>query len=913
MMQVLVLGPVEIVGGDGPMRVLPPKQRRLLAALVLRRGETCSVEHLIEAVWDGAAPPSARNVLQIYVSKLRRALPSELRVRTEGLGYVLEFDPRLLDSARFEALLADARAALAAGNLSLAEASLVRALALWRGQAYGELAYADFARVEADRLDELRLLALEEYGEAVLRLGRHAEHLAEAQRLAVDHPERERLQAQLMLALYRSGRQVEALDAYTQARVGLLEERGLDPSAQLRDLQARILRQDPELDAPPVQENSPDPFPAAPNALIGRTRELRDVHELLLRDDVRLLVLTGAGGSGKTRLAIDAARTAAPFFANGAAYVELAGVRDPALVLGTLAHAVGVVDWQAATPTSLGTALRSRELLLVVDNVEHLRAATGDFVELLALAPRLTLLATSRVVLHLSGERVYPVEPLGLDAAISLFVERAGSADPRFVPVAPAAEEVAQVCDRVDRLPLAIELAAARTRALPVGALRARLERRLPLLTGGPRDAPERQRTLEATIAWSYDLLTPDEQTTFARLAVFAGGWTLEAAEDVCDADIDVHQSLVEASLVQREGSRFAMLETVREYAAQRFDELESSDETSRRHLEHYIRVADRFEWRRLAAAPGEYANFRRALRWAATAEEATVCLRLATALGPFFYLVNPIEGRRWLEEALALPALPADATRAKALRQIGTFAGEAGDIDAAVDYLERAADAFGALDDDVERARCLTAHATVLGRQPDRANEARTLLSEALSLYRAHSDADGTAQTLHNLGELELRVGNPKGARQLLERAREQAPDERSLVAILHGLGDVALEEHDYEHAAVGYAATLLTGDVAVDDEALGASLGGLAAVAAARGQRERALILWGAMRAAENRRAVPLDPTLITRYERCLRDILDTSPEDALAAGRSMDSREAVAYALEDQGQDVTGRPLA
>src|SRR6266540_813049 len=535
--EIRVLGPVELVGADGPVR-LAAMPRRLLAALVADRGKTRTVDVLIEALWADRPPRDAAKVLQLYVSRLRKALPKGAWIRTDSSGYALQLEEEVLDAARFERLLAEARSVGEEGN-ALAVSLFGRALSLWRGQAFGELAYEDFARAEAERLEELRLLAVEERSEAQLRLGRHAAVVGQLRELAVAHPVRERMQAQLMLALYRCSRQAEALDVYASLQVRLREELGLEPGDELRALQRRILQHDPTLAVASAATERLAGLPAPPNRLLGRERDLGELRRLLLHERVRLLVLTGAGGSGKTRLAVEAAGQAASSFANGACLVELAPLRDPELVLGAIARALALDAVPGKDPNeTLAEALRPRELLLVLDNAEHLRAAAPLYVRLLAQAPRLSLLVTSRAVLHLSGEYVYPVEPLAEPAAVALFTERAREADARFQPASDE-QAIRQICRRLDGLPLALELTASHTRTLTPSELLDRLEPRLPVLTGGPRDLPARQQTLRATLEWSFDLLDEDEAHDLMRLAVFDGGCTLEAAEAVCETTID--------------------------------------------------------------------------------------------------------------------------------------------------------------------------------------------------------------------------------------------------------------------------------------------------------------------------------------------------------------------------------------
>ena len=380
-MDIRVLGPLELAGTEGPLPLAAPMQRRLLAALVTRAGDTRSADALIDTLWGEAPPASAAKVLQTYVSQLRKTLPQGARIVTRGAGYALELENASLDAGRFERLLDEGRNAVREGNPALGASLLRRALALWRGQAYGEFAYEEFARGEAERLEELRLVAIEERFDAELALGRHAELLPELQSLARERPLRERLQAQTMLALYRCGRQTEALDLYATVHATLRDELGLEPGQELRALQHRILKHDPALAVARVAEESRSVLPAPPNALVGRRDELAELCRLLVREQVRLLVLTGAGGSGKTRLALEAAHETALSFANGAVFVDLAPLRDPELVVGTISRALAINDVAGQEPfDTLVAALRPLELLLVVDNAEHLRAASPLFV-----------------------------------------------------------------------------------------------------------------------------------------------------------------------------------------------------------------------------------------------------------------------------------------------------------------------------------------------------------------------------------------------------------------------------------------------------------------------------------------------------------------------------------------------------
>ena len=572
-MRLRVLGALEVAGPDGPRALAATKLRLLLSALAIRRGSVVSTDELIDALWGEEPPASSAKLLQIYVSQLRKLLPAGLAIATRPAGYALEVDPSDVDAARFETYLAEGRSALRSGNAALAAAALARGLALWRGAAYADVRYEPFATDEAERLESLREAAIEDRIEADLRLGRHAEVLGELRGLLAADPTRERLAAQAVLAAYRTGGPTDALSIFATVRDALADELETEPSPELRGLRDRVAARDPDLDleaSAMAAGGHRSDLPLPPNALIGRDRELAELRALVERPGVRLVSLTGAGGSGKSRLALELARELGPTFANGAMLVELAPLHDPDLLPATIARQLGLEPGSDAMDT-LSEALGVRELVLVLDNMEHLRAAAPELVRLLSVAPRLVVLVTTRVVLHVSGEHVYPVTPLGESDAVALFAERARALDPTFAPDDAGRALAASICRRVDGLPLAIELAAARVRAFGLRTLDARLASRLAVLTGGPRDLPARQQSLRETVAWSVNLLAPREAEVLAALAVFAGGCTIAAAQAVAGADDDTLTTLVDHNLVQAldhgDAVRFRLLETVREYA----------------------------------------------------------------------------------------------------------------------------------------------------------------------------------------------------------------------------------------------------------------------------------------------------------------------------------------------------------
>jgi predicted ATPase/DNA-binding SARP family transcriptional activator len=648
-MEIAVLGPVEVIDGARRIRVAA-KQQRLLAALAVDAGGVQTADALIDAVWGSRPPDSAAKLLTVYVSQLRKALPIRDAIRTNGSGYALDVSVASTDAERFERFVADGRDALAGGNARLAASLLRRGLGLWRGGAYGDLAYEDFARSEAERLEELRLVAMEHQFDARLSMGEHDAVLPELSALAAGHPLHERLQCQAMLALYRCGRQADALDYYRTVR-GRLREVGLEPSEPLRTLQRRMLEHDEALDVSDALDLPVVDLPASPNALVGRGQEVEGLRALLVEEGgVRLLTLAGAGGSGKTRLAIEVARSAAATFANGAIFVPLATVRDASLVPAVIADAAGVQPGRGTDVVqALAAVLRSQEVLLVVDNFEHVLSAASCLVELLARTDRLKLLVTSRVVLHATGEHVYPVQPLSLDDAAELFRQRALAADPAFERTADS-EAIVGICARVDGLPLAVELASGHARMLTPPELLTRLDRRLPLLAGGARDLPARQRTLRATLEWSYELLDRSERRLFGDFSVFTGPVLLETIETVCETTATTLSSLVDHNLVVRTvtatGSRYFMLETIREFAA---EHLEATGDTSvllDRHAQHFLELAERMEQdlRRttsmsasLGRLEADYPNERCAIEHLRAADRPIELARLVGSLNSFW------------------------------------------------------------------------------------------------------------------------------------------------------------------------------------------------------------------------------------------------------------------------------------
>ena len=691
-LRIAILGSVEPrINGD-VVSVPAGKQRALLTLLAVQAPQPLSAESAAEALWPRAAPLEAMRSLQVTVSRLRRSLAAAgAVVETVASGYRLAVEDDAIDARRFETLIGEARAARVAGDPAAARRLLDAALGLWRGPALADVGFESFAQAEIARLEELRVAAVEERIDVRLSQGEHALVVAELEQLSAEHPSRERLVGLLMLAQYRCGRQTDALAVYTRSRLRLDEELGLEPSPELQRLQEAILRHDPSLGepsatgtdpvgprAPPAREAAP-PVPAT--RLIGRERERQEVVDLICADDTRLVTLVGPGGVGKTRLALELAGAAMPRFDDGAAWVELGATARAEDVPGTIARALSVTPLPGETPEeALLRLLEAKQLLLVIDNFEHVLEAAPLVARLLARCAHLTVLATSREALDLGAEHVYPVAPLALPSSGEQLTAAAVEASPAgelFLAAAKrhdrnlrvddvSARAIAEICTRLDGLPLAIELAAARAGLLSLESLAARLDRALATLTGGPRDAPARQRTLRATIDWSYRLLDSREQAAFARFAVFAGGATLEDAEAITDADLDTLEGLARKHLLVRSRgpsgeARLLMLETVREYARELLDALDEETPTRSRHCRRYLELATRAErhlfthtepeW--LTLLEPEIDNLRAAFDWA-LGHEPQLALRLAGVLGKYWEVARRAhDGVRWLRAAL--------------------------------------------------------------------------------------------------------------------------------------------------------------------------------------------------------------------------------------------------------------------
>ena len=744
-----VLGPLVVRTDTGEPVVVPDaKVRVLLLDLLVNCGRPVSADRLIDDLWGDHPPRNATGTLQARVSQLRTALAraepgARALVAFGPAGYTLDVPAEVVDSNKFEGLLDAARESSQPMEL------LREALGLWRGPAYAEVADSEFARAVRDRLEEQRLTAVESLLE--IRVVDGGEVLGELAELVRRHPLREKLRGVHLRALYRAGRPEEALKSFAEFRESLADELGADPGPDLTALHQAILRHDPALTGSAVSK-----LPTPVSKLIGREETVAEAQTLLERS--RLLTLVGPGGVGKTRLALEVARAAG----DTGVWVELAAVREAEL-LDAVAGAVGLREDEVRVPAvgqevrqRLGRALGARPGLVVLDNCEHLVDAVAELVGVvLAAAPGVRVLATSREPLGVAGEHLLEVSPLEAAPAAQLFRERAEAA----AGVVDDAEAVAAVCRRLDGIPLALELAATRVRALGVRGLAEKLDDRFRLLAGG-RGVPERQRTLRATIDWSWELLSEDEQVLLRRLAVHADSFSLEAAEEVGELPAEVLTRLVDRSLVVAGSGRYRLLESVAAYSLERLVEAGEESWLRRRHAAYYVSLAEQAEpylrgadqrlW--LERLDLENANARIALEHASP-EQA---LRLVNAMTWYWYLRGRLsEARRALATALEVPG-PVTAARAAAtvwLVGLNATAAEGSNLTAAS---AKALELYDSLDDPLGQARAEWFLAATQWAYGDR----EVLLSRvdrAVETFKRLGDRWGLAAALSTRAQLSL------------------------------------------------------------------------------------------------------------------------------------------------------------
>jgi predicted ATPase/DNA-binding SARP family transcriptional activator len=1119
-MKFRVLGPMEVRRGDQALGLGGAKQRALLAILLIEANHVVGLERLADLLWRDKPPPTSDHIIEVYVSQLRRALepagaPYQMLVR-KASGYTLQVTPDAVDAAEFQGLVEAAKSAAP----EQAAAQLTRALNMWRGPALADFAGEPFAVSEAARLNELRLHAQEERIEAELALGRHARLIGELQALVDEHPLRERLSGQLMLALYRSGRQAEASGLYQRTRQRLVDELGMEPGPDLQLLLKRILQQDPGLAAAPSRPTTPtlpsgtvtflltdvegstrrwdrnpgamrlameahdavmgrlvgahggmqvesgregdsilatftraseavacgvamqrefaaqawpqgadvhirvainsgeaelrsghyygpavyrcarllatghgdqvlltqatrdlaidalpegvalrdlgshwlrnldrpevvfqviaqglraefpplksmDPqrhnLPVSPNRFVGRAGELAEIKARLVAN--RMLSLTGAGGTGKTRLALQAAADQIEDFRDGAWLVELASLSRPELVAPTAAGALGVRE-EAGRPieNTLCEWLQDKNLLLLLDNCEHLVPAVVRLADrLLRDCPDVRLLVTSRAALRVNGEAILRVGPLPESDAINLFADRSSAVQPAFRLTDDNSRSVVEICRRVEGIPLAIELAAGRVGMMAPAEILTRLQDSFGVLEGGSRSDDARHETLKGTMDWSYRLLNESEQRLFRRLSVFAGGFSLEAAEVVCpndgidrDAVLPLLGRLVEQSLVTANlevpgpaRTRYGLLETLREYGRHKLEESLEAADIRRGHAAHFLALAeaaapkldgrDRLEW--LARLNLDRDNLR-AVFEKSNRTGADTELRLAVALKGFWDAQGGYsEGRALVKSALSRVGKPSR-VRAEAMQCAGYMAWAQGDFAAATSWCERSLKLCSRLGDRRGEGMCLQQLGQIAFQQED-FTRARSFLDLGLAIAVELRDERLASLCRIRLGIIALQEGDLAASSQLLRASLEsgrRAGYEEMIVMSLSALAHLALREGRLDEAGALLSEGLAIWRDRGVPRQIASLLEAFAVLAVARGDAPRARRL--AASAESLRKEIAAAPAYIFQRDLMerLRPIRDRLGGDPALAAAPMGLQEAIAYALGEPSVDAS-----
>jgi predicted ATPase/class 3 adenylate cyclase/Tfp pilus assembly protein PilF len=779
-------------------------------------------------------------------------------------------------------------------------------------------AFTRYGGVEVDTQGDAFFVAFSRATEAV-------EASVEAQRMLADGPIRVRIglhtgeplvteEGYAGMDLHRAAR-IAAAGHGGQVLLSETTRQLLDAGLRLRDLGEHRLKdltrperiyQVGDDEHPPLKSLNQTNLPVQPTPFVGRERELAELLDLLRSH--RLVTLTGAGGSGKTRLALQVAAEMVGECPDGTWFVPLASLRDPELVLPTIAQVVGGTQVE-----TLADHLRGKQALLLLDNFEQLLDAGPQVAELLERAPAVRVLLTSRSLLHLRGEREYSVPPLGDEDAVSLFVERARAAKPSFEPD----KHVEAICGRLDNLPLALELAAARAKLLRPEQLLDRLEQRLPLLTGGARDAPDRQRTLRATIDWSYELLIDEEKQLFARLAVFAGGFDLAAAEAICEADLDTLESLLDKSLVrQTNEGRFFMLATIREYALERFQGFTDAPEIGERHTRYFFDLAVAAD-REFAGAQldtwvsrlaTDYADIRAGLARAAEVAPE-VELPFALALTRFWRLrLLLAEGRHWLEQAVRHAPDAPSRERALANYRLGDLLLDEGDYDEAKLRFEESLELFQSNNDEQYVAFCLNGLA-IVAQHEKRLRDARRLFDQAITRAREAGDHVHAAGFASNLGLLELEERNESRAAQLFAEGLSEyrkAGDNEGAGFALQNLGFVALRQDRLDDASALLFEALKVSGRSASRLAL-YCLVGIAALASQQARNRRSARLLGAVASICEQTHLTLEHQEAEAEKLARAKARQQLGDDGFAAayadGAEMSLDEAIAYAVAER----------
>ncbi|MBM7789854.1 BTAD domain-containing putative transcriptional regulator [Tenggerimyces flavus] len=832
-MRVGILGPLVVLDGDRPIPLGGAKERAVLATLALDAGRVVPIDRLVDVVWPGEPPRTAVKTVQNYVLRLRKRLAPLLAIETVTRGYLLRGGPDTTDVGVVARLRAEADSAARSGDTSRRLACLQEALALWRGRSLSEFLALPALASEAARLDELRTVLREDAMDAELAAGRHQELVAELESQVAANPLRERLWTQLMLALYRSGRQADALNAYRRARTVLVEQLGLEPSPQLRALERSILEQDPSLGAP-VPGAPRSPLPQTVTSLIGRQDDVDEVLELV--SDSPLVTLTGVGGIGKTRMALAVGEAWLRATGRPVWLVELAPLDNGAAVAATVAASVSPATTSDDPIEVIVSALDRQPGLLILDNCEHVidqACALAD--ALLRRSRGVRVLATSRERLAINGERVWPVPALAAPDASSLtgaddpseipsvllFCERALSATPGLTFDRAALLRVAEVCHRLDGVPLALELAAAQLPVLSLDELMTRLDDPFSVLGGGGRTSLPQHRTLQAAMDWSHGLLDAPARLVFRRLSVFPGAFSLADAEAVCvDRSLapalvfpvlSVLQGLVNKSLVTVDGAlgerRFRMLQTMRDYARVQLDRAGETAETRRRHLRQLLAVADMSlpaKYAEVDRVAGYLADIRAAVDWGLASGEAILVTELLTSAWGYLRSGAPHEGRQWLQRAVNTEPRSTGVGRARALMALAHLRLQGYELELAREAAEEAFRIASRLDDRLVLSQALftMARPAHLGDDP---STALHWYERSLAVAQAAKNTYLTARTMYFLGVLLTDQGQYDRGIRLLDSAAVAyssfgSADEAS---VLSSRGLVAYRLRDLETAA--------------------------------------------------------------------------------------------------------------
>jgi len=946
-MQVKILGPIAVHGIDAELVLGGAKQRAVLAVLAVNHGQVVSSDELIEAVWGERLPSNPANTLHYQIAQLRRIIevdPSKpRRLITRSPGYVLDSTETSIDASRFDALTAAARTAFAAGDPDGATDLIGEALSLWRGPALTDVRYEEFAQTEAVRLDDARLAAEELRIDIALSDGRHDDELPRLTQLTSEYPLREGLWIRQMTALYRSGQQTEALRAYQEARQAL-GETGVEPSGRLRVLEQQILDQDPGLDAPTRHTTrTPNNLPNQPNALIGRDQAVASVLDRMQTS--RLVTLSGPGGSGKTRLSIEVARQSTDHFSGGVWFVPLDEIDEPSLVPAFVGRTIGIRENpDISVIDNLVNSFGSRRVLLVLDNAEHVTDAVADLAaSLIAGTGELTVITTSQAILGIQGETVFSVHPLTLPGStgsifdrfedvdsVALFVDRAtaaGTATDGWDDDAYAA--AANIVAALDGMPLAIELAAARTRSMSLSEIAEGLHDRFALLSRGPRDAPLRQRTLTGAMEWSVGLLEPHQQEALRRLSVCAGDFDTRAAAAIAGMPpkkmretlgVFVDQSLVRRTRDVAGASRFGMLETLRHYGIKWLTPTELRDARNA-HLRVYTEVAehgaagicgpDQMTW--LARIDAESPNLSAALAWSLESGNLHHGMHLGRDLGRYWDWKGQLkEATEWLARLTDADTLGRSG-RVSVLAWRSYLAWEFGETESAQELADAASAAASITEDPLDHCIAFSTQALVARSKGD-LTTAEQHCHEVISLGDAHGGTWMAAWAASTLGTIALAAGETVAARKHGHDTITRfvaVGDRRGAAWGITTLAQSDFIDGDLDSAVSHARHALRDSSQLSDNRNVSWVLEILAEIAHARHQYERATQLWGAARPMRENRGLttsishqddPID------LEQSLRDelggVYDKLFATALADPQAIVNRELAQ--LGDRGEN-------